>query len=249
MAQQFFFSVFSGFPTRASLSSSSPDRCGLPFSECHEGICTHEFSGVSNFRAHLRQQHLGKSKTPPAWLARAIERRLLELKTKSIRRRRPIVERNPGDFIHETFDASVSSGSSSLSQLTQVRVVGDFISFVRPSLPQSTEVCGMNGSKFFVRSSIPQMTEAHAASGSSSFVEPSPLRLTEAHAMSGSSFFVGSSIPQLTEAHTVSGSSSFDRPFPPPLDFSTPLSFESVIAGCSPTQSQVEGVFRSYSFS
>jgi len=113
VAQLIFFSAFL---TRACLSSGLFYRCNLPFCDGQEDVCQKEIRDVSNFRAHIRKKHMGKLDPVPEWLERAIECRLSELKTKSNRQRRPFVKRNPSDFIHETFDTSGTSDSSSSPQ-------------------------------------------------------------------------------------------------------------------------------------
>ena len=64
-------------------SSDLPDQCDLPFCENHDDRCQQELNDESNFRAHIRQQHIEKFEIVPVWLNDAIEHCLGCLKTKS----------------------------------------------------------------------------------------------------------------------------------------------------------------------
>jgi len=175
-----FFLVFL---TRACLSFGTPDRCNLPFYDGQEDVCQREFTDRSNFRAHIKSQHVKKNYPVPAWLKRAIERRLSQLETESNRPCRPIVEQNPSDFIHETFNTSGTSGSSSSPQTEAGGSFGG-------SSPPQIEASGSFGGSF------PTQIEASGLFGGSSPPQ------TEADG-----FFGGSSPPQ-TEAGGFFGGSS-----------------------------------------
>ena len=137
--QQLIFFGILGLSDTCLPSSGLPDRCDLPFCENNDDRCQQEFNDESNFRAHIRQQHIEKFDTVPVWLNDAIQHRLGSLKTKSNRRRRPILKHGSGNFIYETFPVSGSSSSPPPPRPTDIRAVSGSSSFVE-SIPSRLDL-------------------------------------------------------------------------------------------------------------